>query len=312
MRYFPLVVLVAVLFPAPCFSEGATAVSDKALATIKDVPIRETEFSRYVAGGWTMWTLEIIRTNETARQDAMDAYFDLRVLAAKAQKDGIDRKPAFQKASELMEMKILVKLITERDRTKLVGPTNLSESELRISEQRLSGLHQAYMSNLQQEMELKKMPAATNNAPLEFSRDAKTNEMLATLGGIAIRQSDFEWFLKDAYRPEQRMYVFSQPGARRRLLASYLDMRTLEAKARKDGLDKQPEFQNEREVLHVKLLAEFLQERDRTTPWLLPGATDEAKHDALKNYLSQLRQEMDFKTIGPVRSSPVGKNLTIR
>jgi hypothetical protein len=168
------------------------------------------------------------------------------------------------------------------------------------------------MSNLQQEMELKKMPAATNNAPLEFSRDAKTNELLATLGGIAIRQSDFEWFLKDAYRPEQRMYVFSQPGARRRLLASYLDMRTLEAKARKDGLDKQPEFQNEREVLHAKLLAEFLQERDRTTPWLLPGTTDEAKHDALKNYLSQLRQEMNFKTIGPVRSSPVGKNLTIR
>jgi hypothetical protein len=211
-----------------------------------------------------------------------------------------------------MEMKVLVKLITERDRTNLVGSTGLSESKLRVSEQRLSDLHQAYMSNLQQELELKKMPAATNNAPLEFSRDAKTNDLLATLGGMAIRQSDFEWFLKDAYRPEQRPYMFSQPGARERLLASYLEMRTLEAKARKDGLDKQPEFQNEREVLQAKLLAEFLQERDRTTPWLLPGKTDEAKLAALRSYLRQLRQEMDFKTIGPVRSSPVEKSLTIR
>ena len=120
----------------------------------------------------------------------------------------------------------------------------------------------------------------------------ESNAVLATLDGTPVLESDFQWFLKDAFRPEQRPYVFSQPGARLELLNGYLSMRALEAQARKDGLDRKADFIGRRHVMEDKLLAEFLLESDHMMPWQI--GNDPEGRRVLREYLDQMRSDMEF------------------
>ena len=174
-----------------------------------------------------------------------------------------------------------------------------------ISDVKSSALHKAYLDSIRAEVGLKETAAASNNAPLMFNSSAvKPDEILATLAGAPIREADFQWFIKDAYLPQQRTYAFSQPGARREMLASYLNMRAMEAKARKEKLDQDPGFENTRAMMEMKLLAEFLQGRDKTSPWTLPGATEAERTAALKKYTNQLRTEMGLKESSDPAETP--------
>jgi hypothetical protein len=253
------------------------------LATLGDRRITQSEFEQYLRAGWATASLEEIRTNASARQQALEAFFDLKVMAAKARRDGIDRKPEFQMASQLMELKLLVKAITDRDRAKLERTQDFNATN-----------QPGYLEAIKVEVGLKPTNLATNDSPLAFTWLIETNALLATLGDAQILESDFRWFLRDAFRPEQRPYVFGQPGARQRLLASYLNMRALEAKARKDGLDRETAFKDQCAVMQNKLLAEFLQERDRMMPWQMSGSESE-NSKAAGAYLDQMRSELQFK-----------------
>jgi len=208
---------------------------------------------------------------------------------AKARQEKIEQETNFQKAAQLMEMKLLVKAITDRDRAKL----------LELAKDPSGAGKQEYMDGINAEVGLKPTDLATNDSPLVFTWLVESNAVLATIGGTPILESDFQWFLKDAFRPEQRPHVFGRPGARKSLLNGYLSMRALEAKARKDGLDKETAFMDNRAVMRDKLLAEFLQERDKTTPWLLSGGTPQEKEIALKEYLTRLRAEVRFQAATP-------------
>lgn len=278
-----LVLLAALLlhWVMPC----AYAGDNTTLATIGDSPITQSEFEQYLRSGWASASLGEIQTNASVRDQTLEAFFDLKVMAAKARRDGIDRKPTFQMASQLMEMKLLVKAITDRDRA------TMEKAQDSNTTNKLS-----YMEAIKVEVDLSPTALATNDSPLVFTWVIETNAVLATLGGAPILESDFRWFLKDAFRPEQRPYVFGQPGARQRLLASYLNMRALEAKARKDGLDRETGFKDQRAVMQNKLLAEFLQERDQKMPWQL-AANNSANGDSVRAYLDQLRSELGFKVI---------------
>jgi hypothetical protein len=173
-----------------------------------------------------------------------------------------------------------------------------------ISSEKSSLARKAYMDPIRAEVSLKETAAAKNDAPLLDVTAVKPDEVLATLAGIPIREDDFQWFVKDAYRPEQRTYVFSRPGARREMLESYLDMRAMEAKARSENLGTNPVDENTRRLMEMKLLAEFLQERDQTSAWKLPGATDAERTAALRKYMTQLRAEMGLNIIP--RSQRIG------
>jgi hypothetical protein len=242
---------------------------DSTIARIGDVPLTQSDFEQYVRSGW-------------AGAD-MEAFFDLKVSAARARQEGIDREPTFKKASQLMEMKLLVQAITDRDRTELLerakDPTGAGK--------------RAYMETINEEVGLKPTGLATNDTPLVFTGQIEPHAVLATLGGAPILESDFQWFLKDAFRPEQRPYVFSQPGARQRLSHSYLSMRALEAKARKDGLDQTADFRAMRSVMEDQLLAEFLLERDHMMPWQTGG------RERMRAYLDQMRSELQFTRASP-------------
>jgi parvulin-like peptidyl-prolyl isomerase len=165
----------------------------------------------------------------------------------------------------------------------------------RILADKQAAARQAYLEPLRAELGLKKTALAGTNVSLLDSSAIPPDAILATLGGVPLREADFQWFLKDAFRAEQRQSAFSRPEARSQLLASFLDLRVLEAKARKEGLDKGSRYQGACALMDMKLLAEFLQERDGTTPWKLPGATEEARSDAFRSYLGQLRTEMGLK-----------------
>jgi hypothetical protein len=94
---------------------------------------------------------------------------------------------------------------------------------------------------------------------------------------------------------EQREQAFSRPGARIGMVKTYLNMRALEAYAWQLGLDKTPDYQAVIKFEEMKLLGEFLQERDKTTPWLLAGKTPEDKEAALKKHLASLRTEVGLQ-----------------
>lgn len=152
-----------------------------------------------------------------------------------------------------------------------------------------------WMDSLRAEMQLVKTAAADSPSPTSAVDSA---EVLAMLGDKAIREEDFQWFVRDAYRPEQRTRVLQKPGARRALLQTYLDMRTLAAKARQDGIDKQAGYTDTYYVMEMRLLAEFLQERDKTTPLALPGANEEQLSSALRDYLRRTRAEAGLLSTG--------------
>ena len=147
----------------------------------------------------------------------------------------------------------------------------------------------SWMDSLRAEMRLVKTTAADSPSS---SSAVDSNEVLAMLGDNAISEEDFKWFVRDAYRPEQRTRVLRKPGARQALLQTYLDMRTLAEKARKDGIDKKAGYADKYYVMEMRLLAEFLQERDQTTPWALPGANEEQRSSALHDYLRRTRAEV--------------------
>ncbi|MGN6555674.1 MAG: peptidylprolyl isomerase [Verrucomicrobiota bacterium] len=419
-------------------SDSAPPSHSAVVATLAGEPIRLSEFDAYVQGGWATAGSDQVRANQAVRQETLQSFLDLKVMAAKAREDGIDKTTNFQKAAELMDMKMLVHLVVEHDRAKFTSAFSVPDRELRayydqhadeflvtpnftcrqilvyvkgnpafpdkglddaaakakagealaklrageswqmvaknysddvitrqrgglikeaqfgylppevevaIRNQELSkpgdvvqyqfGYHvlqveqrtlegerepfdkakekiagllsqagmdevrRRYMTALQTEIGLKKTALASNDVPLQLSLTGDQNGVLATIGQVAICESDFAWFLKDAFRPEQRAYVFNRPGARQQLLNSYLHMRTLEAKARKDGLDQQPSFRSQRAVMEMKLLAEFLQERDRSTPWALPGKNEPERQAAFEKYIERLRGEMDLKWSSP-------------
>jgi hypothetical protein len=146
-----------------------------------------------------------------------------------------------------------------------------------------------WMDSLRAEMRLVKTAAADSPFP---SSAVDSAEVLATLGDKAIREEDFQWFVRDTYRPEQRTRVLQKPGARQALLQSYLDMRTLSEKAKQEGIHKQAAYTDAHYVMEMRLLAEFLQERDQTTPWTLSGANEEQRASALHDYLRRVRAEV--------------------
>lgn len=274
---FLMALLLWVVFPLASVRANDAAI----LATIDDRPVTRADFERYVRSGWAGVDLGSVRTNPIVRARAVEGFLDLQVMAAQARREGIDRKLTFQKATELMEMKLLVQALTERDRGQFAGATDMEGHT-----QALSG-----MDRLREEVGLEPTPLATNDSPLVFTWVIETNAVLATLGGSPILEADFRWFLRDAFRPEQRPYVFSRQGARQELLRSYLGMRVLEAKARKDGMDQETAFLNRRAVMEDKLLAEFLQEQDQMMPWQITGSEVERAEERAR-YMDRLRKEV--------------------
>jgi peptidyl-prolyl cis-trans isomerase C len=105
--------------------------------------------------------------------------------------------------------------------------------------------------------------AAKATKAAKAAKPAKpADPVLAVIGKESVRQSDFELFLDTALNQQQRMQVQFVEGARDQYLKQYLEYRTLAAKARKEGLQKQPGHARKLAIMEMQLLIQSLMERD--------------------------------------------------
>ncbi len=108
-------------------------------------------------------------------------------------------------------------------------------------------------------------PAPTTTAaPAVAEPEVKRTEdkPIAHIDGKPVMESDFLMFLDLAYNPQQRMQIAMAEGAMKEVQQTYLQTRLFEAKARKEGLDKDPAFARKRAIMEMDLLVRALFDRD--------------------------------------------------
>ena len=409
---------------------------DKTLATLGGKPIGENDFQRYLASAYPADRLQEIRRDPSLRHAALEEYLDSLAVATKARRQGIDKEVRFGKAVELMEVKTLAHLESERHRDRIVEQTRVSPEEVkryydqhrgdytteprftahhllvyvkgnpafpdkglgdapararahealeklrsgsswdkvakaysddvatnqkgglirdgqfgyfapeveravrtqtlgkpgevikttfgyhvvqvesrildrtpepferveailteRLSQARAAEARKAFIDPIANEVGFTLREAGRREVPLLDEGAVAPDEILAEVAGKKVLESDFRWFLKDALIPEQRMAAYSRPGARQGMLGSFLDMLILEAKARRDGLDKTPGFVHSRDMMEQSLLVEFMQERDKAGPFCQCEETVEARKESERRYFANTRAEVGLRVV---------------
>jgi hypothetical protein len=167
----------------------------------------------------------------------------------------------------------------------------------RLAQSHGSRAHQGFVEPIAREVGLTVTDAGRRDDSLLNEGAVAGSAILAKVAGRKILESDFRWFLKDAVIERQRSFAYSRPGARQSMLAAYLDLLVLEAKARKDGLDKSPEFVRECYLTKQRLLVEFVQARDKAGPFCECQETAEARQESDKRYFARLRAEADLRVL---------------
>ena len=107
------------------------AATQPPLATLGKQPIRESDFQRYLARTQSPQRVAEIRRDARLRAEALNAYLDVRAIARKAEKVGVDRNERFRKAVELAQMKILAQLLSARHRDLILKRAAVSPAEVR-------------------------------------------------------------------------------------------------------------------------------------------------------------------------------------
>ena len=92
--------------------------------------------------------------------------------------------------------------------------------------------------------------------------EAPKDKVLARINGKPVLESEFLMFLEMAYNPQQRMQMGMVEGAMEQAQEQYLRTRLLDAKARKDGLDKGPAFAKKRAMMEMDILVRALFDRE--------------------------------------------------
>ncbi|HEX7505208.1 MAG TPA: peptidylprolyl isomerase, partial [Polyangia bacterium] len=154
-----------------------------------------------------------------------------------------------------------------------------------------------FMTPIQAEIGLHITLAGESDSSLLDGTAMPADALLATVGRRQVREADFQWFLKDAWLPGQRVAAYARPGTRQGMLGSFLDTLVLEAKARKEGLQRSNAFLQERAVMEERLLVEFMRERDKMGAHCDCGNTEDQRRAAWRRYFDRTRAEVDLVTV---------------
>ena len=132
-RRMPRRVLSLVLLALLVLAADAPGVlkPDPPVATLGNQVIREADFQRYLEHAYPPEQVAEINRNSSDRQNALEEYLDSVAIAAKARRAGIDQETRFEKARELMEMKTLSHLVTERYRDRILQSSQVSPEEVK-------------------------------------------------------------------------------------------------------------------------------------------------------------------------------------
>jgi hypothetical protein len=137
--------------------------------------------------------------------------------------------------------------------------------------------------------------AGRSDAPLTLEQAVAPGAVLAEVDGTELRESDFRWYLKDARLPAQRAGAWARPGARRSLLAAFLDLEVLAATARREGLDRSEEFARRFAVAEDALLREFTEAREGGGPAGQCAAGGPGREAERRAYLDRVRSQVGLR-----------------
>jgi len=90
----------------------------------------------------------------------------------------------------------------------------------------------------------------------------KADPVLATIGKEVIRQSDFDMFIDVTMNDQQKMQMQFVDGAREQYLKRFLEFKALAVKARREGLQNQPDHAKKLAIMDMQLLIQALMEKD--------------------------------------------------
>lgn len=432
---------IALLLGAIAVLHGRTTPSDRVVARVGSAEVTMSTFERYLAERQAAVDLAAMRRDPSALEQALNDYLDELAVEARAKRLRIESEPKYQKAVELLNLKLLARLMTEHQRSRILQMTRVSSEEVRnyynshggefLEEPRFTarlllvyvlgnpafpeqGLSDAaarrrvmqalaalragkswetvaktfsddgatrnqgglvtdrqfgYFAK-EVEAAVRSQPIGKTGVPIKsdfgyhlvqveartlegarrpfesvqglieerltqekasrartelmapfFSRTrfglkdtgrtkaslldptaVREDAVLAEIQGKPVLEADFQWFLKDAFLPSQRLAVFSRPSARMELLESYLDMRVLSAVAKEEKLDMSGEFKRLRADGQQKILREFVEQRDLAGPFSKSHDPKEDPRTSERRYLDGLRKEAHISAASGARA----------
>lgn len=318
-------------------SAATPAPDDPALASIGPTVLRASDFERFARAALPAGQAAAVRTRPEARRQALDAWLDLAVQAAVARQRGIDRLPTFRKALELMEMKLLAQAMTDRIRPGLATAADVSAAEIErcrrahpdrfqsprqpadevrgriaaeLARERNAAFHRQWLAGLRRELGFRQTPAARPEATLLDDNAVAADATIAFIGATAVTEADFRWFLRDAFRAEQRQQAFARPDARRRMLEDFLNLRLLETEAVRLGIAGSAAHRDAIDLAELRLLAEFLLERDGMNPWQVRGAPPAKRAAMAADYMRRLENEIGARRTFTGQAAPAAAPAT--
>jgi len=90
----------------------------------------------------------------------------------------------------------------------------------------------------------------------------KEDKILAQVADRPVFESEFELFLSLVLNPQQRMQIGNVQGGKDPYRKQFLDTKVMQAAARKQGLDKKPDFRPKMDHMEMQVLVQALLERD--------------------------------------------------
>ena len=159
----------------------------------------------------------------------------------------------------------------------------------RLSDGQSAKARMLFMTPIQVELAFEVTEASQRDTSLLGHDVVPPDSVLAFIEKKPVLESEFQWFLQDAFRPSQQVSVFNRPGARQGLLRSFLDMRLLANKARKDGLHRLAPYLDDRRRMEERLLLEFMREREKLGPFCQCGDSPESVE---RSRLNAIRAEV--------------------
>jgi hypothetical protein len=102
----------------------------------------------------------------------------------------------------------------------------------KLTDERTKEVRQNYMEPVRKRMKLRFTETGKRTDSLLAHGAIDKSETVAYVNGSPVLESDFQWFLKDAFLPSQLRAVHAQNHARQRLLQSFVDMIVLAEDAR--------------------------------------------------------------------------------
>jgi hypothetical protein len=171
-----------------------------------------------------------------------------------------------------------------------------------LASRRAAAARETFLARARSLVGLRLREAAWSDAPLAQEHAVAPASVLAEVDGRELRESDFRWFLKDALLPSRRADAWARPGARRALLAAFLELEVLAAAAGREGLDRSEAFARRLALAEDALLREFTEAREGGGPAGGCSAGGPGREAERRAFLDRVRERVGLREL----SRPTG------